>query len=529
MDRRDFIKTSLTGLAFISASSALGVRSLRAESEQAGEFKNVRLNIDMAMEEVMLEMVDKTPVYHWAFRDRQNGFRIPGPVITAVEGDTIRVRIQNRLPGGRHSFAIPGVADTGVIPQGAVRSVTFTAPAPGTYMYLDPLNAPMNRAMGLHGMLIVLPRVGNTPYLNPPRRMQQLFNDLGYEGWSEDRGSDHFPGHPWDPDRAYIWAFHTADSVKHAAVQSNPNMEGAEFRDGYLPDYFMISGKGGAFLSHDLNIGPSGNVGQPALIRAYNAGLNNASPHIHGNHVYMLAENNAVEKRTLPVPHPANGHVHRNVHYIDTWTMRPGDRKDLLLPFVLPPDVPVDEQVDFANAVLTKEEREARGGGEKCWPPVEEPFPLVFPMHDHDEIAQTAAHGNYPQGAVLHWQFNGDIDMEIVEDVFGANRRQVTRTVEGKDGVLLVDRADLFRDATRLGIVIRGRYSGQDDRLVIHAGSLKGPVIARLRARDGHFRFGRVVERAAVNPIFAFLPFVSIRNLDTGATRENVRLAQIDV
>jgi hypothetical protein len=523
MKRREFIKMGMGGLAFITAGSVLagrkgGLAHAAAPLQQGG----VTLNISLTMEEVMLEMVDKIPVYHWAYRDPVNGLRVPGSVIVAVEGDTLNFRVRNLLPGGIHSFAVPGIAESPIIPRGDTVSLSFAAPPAGTYMYCDPLQFGKSRAMGLHGMLIVLPRVGNTPYSNPTPAVQQLFNHLGTLNWSPGRGSAHYPGHPWDPDRSFIWIFHTVDSVKHEAVRQNPDLRGEPFLDGYRPDYFLISGKSGFFLSHDDHIGPHGNVGQPALIRAMNAGLNNASPHIHGNHVYMLAENNALAQTHLPLPLPANGHIHENVVLLETWTMRPGDRKDLLLPFMLPPDIPVERDVDFTWAPLSLEERIGRGGSEKAWPPIEEPFPLVYPMHDHDEISQTAAHGNYPQGAVLHWQIDGDIDMEIVEDVFGANRRQVTQVVPGKDGVILVDVADVNL-ATRT-LTVTGRYSGlRGDTLTIFAGStLDGLQLGQTTVTpDGTWAFVLTVNR--IPPAARNMRTISIRNENTGATRLGVR------
>jgi hypothetical protein len=73
-----------------------------------------------------------------------------------------------------------------------------------------------------------------------------------------------------------------------------------------------------------------------------------------------------------------------NIVELDTWLMSPMDRKDLLLPFCKPPDIP-----------------------ENAWPPRQEPFPFKYPMHCHIEMSQTAAGGNYPQGLVTDWQMLG--------------------------------------------------------------------------------------------------------------------------
>ena len=42
-----------------------------------------------------------------------------------------------------------------------------------------------------------------------------------------------------------------------------------------------------------------------------------------------------------------------------------------------------------------------------AWPPKEEPWPLLYPMHCHIEMSQTACGGQYPQGMVTHWELLG--------------------------------------------------------------------------------------------------------------------------
>ena len=85
--------------------------------------------------------------------------RLPGNVIRAIEGDTLTVSVSNTLDEP-HSFAIAGVADSGPIAPGATRRVSFEAPSAGTHLYSDALSAPVNRALGLHGALVVARRRG---------------------------------------------------------------------------------------------------------------------------------------------------------------------------------------------------------------------------------------------------------------------------------------------------------------------------------------------------------------------------------
>lgn len=418
MNRREFLKFSSCGVSFVAVGSTLPLL-LRGNPAYAQLAPGSALELDMV--EVDAQMVDGiTTVPMWAFEiDASSPLgapellglpRIPGPALFALEGDTVRLRVRNRIPnGGPHAFAIPGVVETGPLEDGDRELVEFTAPRAGTYVYLDPLNAPVNRVMGLHGVLVVLPNpVGNfTPYSDPTPRVRDLFNDLG----RADRG---FPGHPWDSARNAIWVFNTVDPVKNAAAfGSEAGLSPQAFLDGYLPQYFTLNGKSGFFsaqhhgdggdhthenlldrFTFDLqaNISISGRVGQPILIRNVNAGLMWHSPHIHGNHVYYLARSDYLTGTRT---------VFNNVLMLDTWTNAPGTVEELLLPFIRPPDIPGDRQVVDAQGAPM---------GRTAWPPVQEKFPLFYPMHDHNEISNTAAGGNYPHGLVTHWQIDGDID-----------------------------------------------------------------------------------------------------------------------
>jgi hypothetical protein len=37
----------------------------------------------------------------------------------------------------------------------------------------------------------------------------------------------------------------------------------------------------------------------------------------------------------------------------------------------------------------------------------QEPWPLLYPMHCHIEMSQTASGGQYPQGMITHWELLG--------------------------------------------------------------------------------------------------------------------------
>lgn len=386
MKRRDFLKFTSTGLAVVAVGSMAEWPAFwRGSQAHASSFGLDRLELEMVA--VDAEMVDGIPVPMWAFKIRGNqdahpdfgpghgmtAPRIPGPAMVALTGDRVRLRIWNLVDdgaenpmGGAHSFAIPGVTltvdgqsmDKVTIPYDERVDIEFTAPAPGTYMYLDPENAPVNRMMGLPGAFVVLPDpVGNnTPFLNPPTNIQDLFDDLGTTA--------HFPGAPWDSARNAIWVFNVIDSTRFALAAGSPaGIAPAQFSraGGFLPDYFTLNGKSG-FLSaqhhhhsegphmehddegvidvtsgvHDLqaNISFRGTVGQPMLIRSLNAGNMWHSPHIHGTHVFQLNRVNFLNGTREFLDNSRGDLV---MPMLDTWILPPGGIVDLLHPFSIPP------------------------------------------------------------------------------------------------------------------------------------------------------------------------------------------------
>jgi FtsP/CotA-like multicopper oxidase with cupredoxin domain len=393
ISRRQFIKYSACGMAAIAVGSLDLPLVFRTRAFAADR------TIDLSMEAALVEMIDQTQVFHWVFSSPATGPAFPGPVIIATTGDELTINVTNNLDEP-HAFQIVGTdIGTGPIPPGEFRTVSFTAPPGGTYLYVDPLNAPINRVLGLHGPFIVMPKAGNTPFSFPTDSVQRLFNDLGT--------TDLFPGEPWLPDpaanRSRIWLFSSIDPRINERVQRGEGIDPVRFTETYLPRYFTINGKSGAFASHDDNICPKGRIGQPHVIRLLNAGMAAHSPHLHANHMYILSLNNEVQE---------------NVPRLDTFTMNPLDRKNCLLPLMRPPDIAGDERIPLRD-LIPNELRLV------LTTPLS---PLSWPMHCHMEMSQTAAGGNYPQGLVLHIEITGDVDgIDFADRRVNTNRRGVTR------------------------------------------------------------------------------------------------------
>lgn len=385
INRRDFIKIGLTGMTAIAIGSDLKLPGIFRMSEAHA----ATISVNLTITDALVEMIDLKQVYMWTFAD-STGPKFPGPAIFAREGDTINLSFTNALDED-HAVAISGTRITsGIIAPGQTRLMSFAAPTAGTYIYYDPLNPPVNRVLGLHGVLVVLPGTGNNiPYSNPTANVRNLFNDLGTTA--------HFPGNPWNSQRTFIWALHMTDPVLNALAEpaGAPPINRTLFKTQYLPQYFTISGMSGHFSSMATNISPRGRVGQPALIRIVNTGLVVSACHQHGNHVYVTS---------------INGQVQSNVLYVDTFRVRPMDRIDWVVPFIRPPDIPPVAVLNGGtnpNQFIRLDAPQELAHVDMLGLPQS---PLAYPMHDHTEPTQTSAGGNYNTGALAHIYITGDID-----------------------------------------------------------------------------------------------------------------------
>lgn len=371
-------------------------------------------------------LVDGERVNLLAFRlASANGvWSVPGPVLRVIEGMTVRIKITN-LRKEMHAFEITGIpqSKTEVAPNCSC-SVQFTAPAGGTYIYHDTFgNTPLYRLLGLHGVLIVAPLNGvtkknasnpypsQTPYsldlLTAPQRnnITKLFNALGT--------TERFLGGPdgkWVPcsdDADYshqekIWVMQDIDPrfqalvVRGQQLISAPQLTG-DVVNSFVPRYFQLNNRSGFDLNKGEDICPDNYIGEPTLIRMVNVGLAHHSPHIHGNHVFRLSQ------ADIDPASPGFGQVQvaDNIFEVDTWSMWPMERRDILLPFEIPADIPYKPLLATDPQGLQFDRMVARKA--------QEPFPLRYVMHDHVEMGTTAGGGNYPQGMVTHWEIMGGL------------------------------------------------------------------------------------------------------------------------
>jgi hypothetical protein len=248
------------------------------------------------------------------------------------------------------------------------------APAPGTYVYGDPGNAPVERVLGLHGVLVVVP--ADDPWRLVPggvefeRQWVWLCQDVEPE-W----GRRALAGEPIDPVRTppvpryfmlndrsgYLALGVSTDLASNEAAHEDTLPQGSarlvDVRDFSKPD-----GQGSVI------------TGQ--LIRLVNLGVVVHQMHFHGNHVWTVRRN-GVDFPRAAGRIDAEGHVLLQ-QWEDVVELDPLDRKEVVLPLRRPPDT-----TDAVWAARAED-----------W---------HFPMHCHAEPSQTAAGGLYPGGLVADW------------------------------------------------------------------------------------------------------------------------------
>ena len=239
--RRSFIKLSA------ATAAALGTYGLLAWAPRAEGRDHT---IDLFITAGETTMVDGRRVPVRTYSPVEDGVSLPGPLVLVAERDRLRIAITNTLDTP-HGFAIDGLVDSGPIAPGATKALDLVAPPAGTYLYQDPVDAPFNRLLGLHGALVTMPADGSsTPYAGGPVFARQ-----------------------------WIWVIQNIDSAwcERAALGATITL------DEIVPDYFLINGRSGVEAVHDEAITIHGRLGEPALVRILNAGVATHAMHFHGN------------------------------------------------------------------------------------------------------------------------------------------------------------------------------------------------------------------------------------------------------
>jgi hypothetical protein len=370
--RAAFLKAGAGGLVTVAG----GAGVLRAVSTTSANAATVKMSL--LINEGYVTMTDGSPVWMrgFALSSTAGSPLVPGPPIGppfssvpigeipfVLEGQPVEVTIKNTLKDTR-SFFIPGVVGPIFIAPGATTTFTFntpTAPVPaGTYIYMDA--DPVQRVVGLHGMMVVMPGDGTRrPYTNR---------------------TDLLPAPTFD--QQYCWVLHDVDPVFGELVRTGQPVDPATC----LPRYFTINGVSGEqSVASRRNlaartVNADGVQGKGTIYRIVNTGACFHSPHFHGNHVYVLTANGHLPLVGGVPAIGANGRpvaVEKDVFGIESLGTR-----EVLLPFHTPYDqFPL---YDPANSVNYR-----------------------YPMHCHAESSQTAGGGQYPSGMYVEWELSGPL------------------------------------------------------------------------------------------------------------------------
>jgi hypothetical protein len=224
---------------------------------------------------------DGNSLYMWSYAPAAGSFQLPGPVLCVNEGDAVTVNLDNDLSenvsivfpgqsGVTASGGVPGLFTDEAAPGGSV-SYTFTASAPGTYLYESGTNTHKQIEMGLYGALVVRPALG----------ANYAYNDTATQ---------------FDPAREYLLVIHEIDPELHAAVENGLTYDWTTRHDRY----WTINGRSfpDSILDNNVSWLPNQPYGSlvlveagaalPALIRYANAGTENHPFHPHGNHLRVV-------------------------------------------------------------------------------------------------------------------------------------------------------------------------------------------------------------------------------------------------
>ena len=318
---------------------------------------------------------DETRGGYYRIRRRYWASYFPRRTIVAETGSRVRIRVHNRLKRP-HRLDIPGLnVSTGLIPPGKTRVISFRATRAGTYIYSDQTNPPVERVLGLYGVLVVVPR---------------------HDRWRLTHRGTEF-------ERQWVWL--CQDVEPEWARQEQAGRKVDPEATPAVPRYFMLNGRSGYLslgVSDDEAVNHAtheetliagsprqtdvrnfskpdgkGSIVTGQLVRIVNAGIVVHQMHFHGNHVWTVRRNGKNFPRSAGNVDQIEGHVILQ-QWEDVVELDPLDRKDVVLPIRRPPETL--DQVWDARTV--------------DW---------HYPMHCHAEPSQTAAGGLYPGGLVADW------------------------------------------------------------------------------------------------------------------------------
>jgi FtsP/CotA-like multicopper oxidase with cupredoxin domain len=195
--------------------------------------------------------------------------QLPGPVLDVDKGDVVTVNVTNALPAGHTiRFEVPGIDFAAGPVEAAVGDTvtrTFTANAPGTYLYQSGGDGGRQAAMGLYGALIVRPATAGQAYDSATTA--------------------------YDVEATLVLSA-VDPAFNQAADQNAFNMY------QYRATYWLINGK----AYPDTAPGITATAGDRVLLRYLNGGFDNTTMQLLGMHEHVVAR----DARLLNNPFDAN-------------------------------------------------------------------------------------------------------------------------------------------------------------------------------------------------------------------------------
>ncbi|HWQ14414.1 MAG TPA: multicopper oxidase domain-containing protein [Roseiflexaceae bacterium] len=273
-------------LAALALPASIGIRPRLVHAAGLSDLCTTGPTFNLKTASGYITTPDGNSLFMWGYATSAGAFQMPGPILCVTQGQTVTVNLTNNLPepvsiifpgqsGVTASGGAPGLFTREAAAGGTV-SYSFTASAPGTYLYESGTNQHKQVQMGLYGALIVRPTMG----------ANFAYNDAATQ---------------FNPSREYLLLLHDLDPDLHRAVERGRPYNVTRIRDRY----WTINGRSfpDAIADNGVPWLPSQPYGSlvrvepydaatnplPALIRYANAGMVNHPFHPHGNHLRVIA------------------------------------------------------------------------------------------------------------------------------------------------------------------------------------------------------------------------------------------------
>jgi FtsP/CotA-like multicopper oxidase with cupredoxin domain len=301
--------------------SRVGIRSVRVHVLMlmilsifaAGSSFGATIDVYLRADTFTKTMPDGVAITMWGYVLTDDTFspllgevvKVPGPTLTATEGDTLNIHVRNNLTGlftEPTSVIVPGQVPsltpdtyptwtdgttgprtsatqrvrsfTTETPVAGTGTYTFTPVRAGTYLYQSGTHPGVQVQMGLYGPLIVNPGIAGRAYSDASTAYDSqvilLLSEI-------------------DPELHY-----SIESGRYGTAPPappEPTLRGQRTSpEAYRPQYFLINGEP---YSPSLSPIPAGSPNERLLIRFLNAGLLEKTPTLQ-NYVTVIAEDGSL-------------------------------------------------------------------------------------------------------------------------------------------------------------------------------------------------------------------------------------------